>query len=154
MFVLEKFCKTKIIAWKIKWSISTGHSERIYQFTSNNRASFHLWWKENLFNHQKVTKYYEHDCSFKQIQPTRMNTSNSSQKFVKYSEKLWRLAKNTICIKLIIRLRLGFSHIREQKFKHNFQETLNPLCSGSMVAESTSHYFLRCHFFDVLLDTI
>ena len=55
---------------------------------------------------------------------------------------------------MIIRLRLGFSHIREQKFKHNFQETLNPLCSGSMVAESTSHYFLRCHFFDVLLDTL
>ena len=33
----------------------------ICQFITNNHASFHLWWKENLFNHQKGSKYYEHD---------------------------------------------------------------------------------------------
>ena len=27
-------------------------------------ASFHLWWKENLIKHQKVSRYYENDCSF------------------------------------------------------------------------------------------
>ena len=32
-------------------------------FTSNNRASFHFWWKENLLKHQGVWKYYEDDCS-------------------------------------------------------------------------------------------
>ena len=31
-------------------------------FITNNHASFHLWWKENLLNHQKVSKYYEHGC--------------------------------------------------------------------------------------------
>ena len=31
-------------------------------FISNNRASFHLWWKKNLVIHQKVLKYYENDC--------------------------------------------------------------------------------------------
>ena len=31
-------------------------------FISNNRASFYLWWKENLVIHQKVSKYYENDC--------------------------------------------------------------------------------------------
>ena len=36
---------------------------------------------------------------------------------------------DTIGIKLITRLRLGFSPLREHKFKHNFQDTLNPLCS-------------------------
>ena len=30
---------------------------------SSNLASFHLWWKENLIKHQKVSKYYENDCS-------------------------------------------------------------------------------------------
>ena len=59
-----------------------------------------------------------------------------------------------IGIKLITRLRLGFSHLREHKFKHNFQDTLNPLCSCSIEAESTSHYFLRCYFFDVLRATL
>ena len=34
----------------------------IHQFITNNHASFYMWAKENLFN-QKVSKYYEHDCS-------------------------------------------------------------------------------------------
>ena len=29
---------------------------------SNNRPSFHLWWKENLGILQQVSKYYEKDC--------------------------------------------------------------------------------------------
>ena len=31
-------------------------------FVSNNRASFHLWWKENSVKHQNVWKYYANDC--------------------------------------------------------------------------------------------
>ena len=26
-------------------------------FINNNRALFHLWWKENLLKHQRVSKY-------------------------------------------------------------------------------------------------
>ena len=29
-------------------------TNRMYLFITNNHASFHLWWKKNLFNHQKV----------------------------------------------------------------------------------------------------
>ena len=61
---------------------------------------------------------------------------------------------DTTGIKLITRLRLGFSPLRKHKFKHNFQDTLNPLCSCSIEVESTSHYFLRCHFLDALRDTL
>ena len=57
---------------------------------------------------------------------------------------------DTIGIKLITKLRLGFSHLQEHEFKHNFQDTLNLLCSCSIEVESTSHYFLRFHFFDAL----
>ena len=32
-------------------------------FISNNCTLFHLWRKENLVKHQKVSKYYETDCS-------------------------------------------------------------------------------------------
>ena len=31
------------------------------RFISNKHALFHLWWKVNLYNHHKVSKYYEHD---------------------------------------------------------------------------------------------
>ena len=42
--------------------LATREAARVYQFITNNHASFHFWWKENLLNHQKVSKYYEHDC--------------------------------------------------------------------------------------------
>ena len=50
-------------------------------------------------------------------------------------------------VKLLVRLRLGFSHLREHRFKHNFHDTLNPLCSCSLEPETTSHYLLCCHNF-------
>ena len=50
-------------------------------------------------------------------------------------------------IKLLTRLRVGLSHLREHKFRHNFQDTINPLCSCSLEVESTSHFFLRCQNF-------
>ena len=51
---------------------------------------------------------------------------------------------NPIGLKFLTRLRLNFSHLREHKFKHNFQDTLNPLCGCSLEIESTEHFFLRC----------
>ena len=44
-------------------------------------------------------------------------------------------------IKLLTRLRVSFRHLREHKFKHNFQDTLNPLCPCSHEAEDTYHFF-------------
>ena len=45
--------------------------------------------------------------------------------------------------KLLNRLRLGFSHLREHNFRHNFADTVNPLCSCALDTESTDHFFLR-----------
>ena len=45
---------------------------------------------------------------------------------------------------LINRLCLGFSHLREYKFRHNFADTVNPLCSCTLETENTEHFFLRC----------
>ena len=48
-------------------------------------------------------------------------------------------------IKLLSRLRLGLSHLREHKFKHSFQDSLNPFCScGKGEVETSSHYLLHC----------
>ena len=52
-----------------------------------------------------------------------------------------------ICDPLGVRLlkisRLGFNQSRQHKFRHNFADTLNPLCSCSLKMEDTEHYFLR-----------
>ena len=50
-------------------------------------------------------------------------------------------------LKLLTRLRLTLSHLRAHKFKHNFQDTLNPLCSCDLSCEDNMHFFLHCHFF-------
>ena len=51
-------------------------------------------------------------------------------------------------IKLLTRLRLGFSHRNEHKFRHNFRDTLNPLCSCMNEPGTTSHFLLHCCNFD------
>ena len=47
-------------------------------------------------------------------------------------------------IKFITGLRLGLSHLREHKFKHSFQDSLNPFCSRGLDIESTAHFLLHC----------
>ena len=51
---------------------------------------------------------------------------------------------DTFGVKLISRLRLGFSPLREHKFRHNFADTVNSLCSCTLETENTEHFFLRC----------
>ena len=52
-----------------------------------------------------------------------------------------------IGLKLLTRLRLGFSHLNEHKFRHDFQECLNPLCLCNFEIEDTTHYLLHCQYF-------
>ena len=51
---------------------------------------------------------------------------------------------NSIVVKLLIRLRLGLSHLRKHKFKHSFQDTFNPLCNCGKEVETTFHFLLSC----------
>ena len=45
-------------------------------------------------------------------------------------------------LKLLKRLRLGLSHLLYHKFKHNFLDTINPLCSCGSNIETTLHFLL------------
>ena len=51
---------------------------------------------------------------------------------------------NPLGIKLLTRLRLGLSPLHEHKFRHCFQDTLNPLCGCAKDIESAMHFFLHC----------
>ena len=51
-------------------------------------------------------------------------------------------------VKLLTRLRLGLSHLREHKFKHSFQDSLSPLCDCRQgEVESCTHFLLHCSNF-------
>ena len=58
---------------------------------------------------------------------------------------------NPIGLKLLTTLRLGLSHLNEHKFKHNFQDCVNPLCTCSLETESLSHF---CHYFTNICSTL
>ena len=61
---------------------------------------------------------------------------------------------NPIDLKFLTRLRLGLSHLNEHKFKQNFHDCVNPLCSCSLEIESLSHLFLQCHNFTNIRATL
>ena len=45
---------------------------------------------------------------------------------------------------LLTRLRLDLSHLREHKFKHSFQYSLNPIYSCGNDTETSAHCLLHC----------
>ena len=61
---------------------------------------------------------------------------------------------NPIGLQLLTRLRLGFSHLNKHKFRDNFRDFLNPLCECKLEPETTSHFLLRCHLFQVESTTL
>ena len=50
--------------------------------------------------------------------------------------------------------RIGFNHLKEHKFKHNFQGSINPMCSCSSGIETTIHFFLHCANFNIQRQTL
>ena len=41
---------------------------------------------------------------------------------------------------MVNRLRVGFSQLQKHKFRHNFANTLNPLCACALETECTKHF--------------
>ena len=72
---------------------------------------------------------------------------NNIFKFIRPKPNSFVNCCNLKGIRLITRLRLELSHLREHKVKYNFQNCLNPLCSCGSSIESTSHFFLHCPIF-------
>ena len=61
---------------------------------------------------------------------------------------------NPLGIKYLTRLRIGFSYLKEHKFKHNFQDSIDPMCSCSSGTETTIHFFLHCTNFNTQRQTL
>ena len=61
---------------------------------------------------------------------------------------------NPLRLKLLTRLRIGFRHLKEHKSKHNFQDSVDPLCSCGNDIESATHFFLYCPNFTTQRQTL
>ena len=82
---------------------------------------------------------------------SEIRTSPSSESFKRSLLKIIRpVARsifdihNPLGIKLLTRLRLGLSHLRDHKFHNNFQDCINPLCLCGDDIENNIHFFLHC----------
>ena len=42
---------------------------------------------------------------------------------------------------------IQLSHLNEHKFRHDFEDTISPMCSCNTEIESNEHFLLRCHFY-------
>ena len=72
---------------------------------------------------------------------------NNVLKFIRPKPNSFFNCCNLKGIRLITRLRLELSHLSEHKFKYNFRNCLNPLCSCGLSIGSTSHFLLHCPIF-------
>ena len=61
---------------------------------------------------------------------------------------------NPKAIKYLLRIRVGLNHLREDKFKHSFQDVLNPICSCGSNIETSCHYLISCPIFDAGQNTL
>ena len=53
-------------------------------------------------------------------------------------------------IKSLNHLKLNFIHLNEHKFRHNFNDTVDPMCPCGLESETSLrrlHYFLRCNLY-------
>ena len=88
------------------------------------------------------------------LDPTLQNSKsfidikNNMLKFIRPSPVNVFNGNNYKGIRLIAWLRIGMSPLHEHKFKHKFQDCLNPICRCDLDIESTSHFFLYCPTFN------
>ena len=68
-------------------------------------------------------------------------------KLIPFSKNSIFLCNNPKGIRLLIRLRLGSSQLRDHIFKHNFQDTVNPICNCGEDIETLCHYLLQCSLY-------
>ena len=47
-------------------------------------------------------------------------------------------------LKFLTRIRLGLSDLADHKFRHNFQDCVNPFCSCGQEIEISTHFLLHC----------
>ena len=69
------------------------------------------------------------------------------KKFFKLKQRPLFAIHDPIGVKLLLRLRLKFSHLSKHKFLHNFKDAPSPMCDCGSKTETTDHFFSRFPLF-------
>ena len=131
--------------------LNTGQETR----HSNNISAIHVRrdYFKNSFFPSLTSKWNKRDW--------KIRDSGSLSIFKKNLLNLIRPCTNSIFdihnsygIKFLTRLRQGLSHLGDHKFRHCFQDTLNPLCDYGNDTETITQFFLRCPRFHTPRQTL
>ena len=104
---------------------------------------------QNLFWPCFVNKWKKLDPSIRCIESHSLFRKKLLEFIRPIGNSTYRI-HDPIGIKLLNRLRLSFSHLREHTIRHSFPDTLNPLCACALETECTQEHgretfqFLMC----------
>ena len=57
-------------------------------------------------------------------------------------------------LKFLTRTKLGLSHLADQKFRHKFQDCIDPICSCNHEIKTSTHFLLHCSNYDCARQTL
>ena len=106
----------------------------------------HNFFKNTLFP-SAITEWNKLDLAIRNAESLGIFKSNFPKIFRPTPRSFFN-CYNHKGIRLMTRLRLRLSRLREHKFNPNFQNCINPRCSCAMDIESTSHFFVHFPLFD------
>ena len=150
------------VFYKIK---THGHPEYLYKLIPTRSSSY------NTHNSNHIEIYYcradilNIHSFIILLSNGRLNHSLRNSKYYNiFKNSLLKIGKpmpkptfnihNHLGLKLLTRLTLELSHLNEHRFNHNFEDCINPLCSCSLEVDSTVQFFLHCHNFVNIRNTL
>ena len=112
-------------------------------FSRNSRNRFpnfgqNMTFLKTLFSPSTIKEWNNLDLQIRKSNSISIFKSNIL-KFIRPKPNNIYYCHNPKGIKLLTRLRLGSGHLHEHKFKHRFQNCLNPLCLCSNEIETSTH---------------
>ena len=107
-------------------------------------SQMHHCWLGNLFLRSTVIVWNKLDPN---LWSTASVFKKSLLKFIRPSPNSAFNYHNCKGIKNLTSLQLGLNHLREHKFKHKFQDTLNPFGSSNLNVETNLHFYHYCPSF-------
>ena len=119
----------------------------------------------NTRNARNITAYYCRTDAFKYSffqrtinESSKLNFNIQASSFNIFRVNLIKIIRpipnsvfgifNQLELKLITGLRFKLSHLNEHRFKHDFSDCINLLCTSGMGIESTVHYFLHWNYYN------
>ena len=105
-----------------------------------------------IFNHQKTSRClpdWNDLCTEIRLAPTVAIFKEKLLSKIRPPAKSVFGIHDPIGLSYLTQLRVGLSKLNFHKFKHNFRDTINPMCPTNDGIENTEHFLLLCPSFEI-----